>query len=372
MRFSVSRPALLSALGHAKEVARRVAGSPIYESVQLRATSSGLEIIGSDTVSSLAASLPVTLTKPGVGCVLADLFYNVVRAFPGAAVDVEQLADNGHLVLTAGRVTFRIVAQLGEHIVVPKGVTPLQPVDGTAVATVLRGVTHAMDSKEDSGRARLAFEEERDEMRAIATDGHRLAHFAAMRTGEPARALRELVIPRRAAQLAARLLEENVAAEIGGVPGEYLDVRSGPPELRIALRVRLCAESYLPWRKVIPTQACDRTVTTARQGLIDATKRMLIAAPDKHAGQMTIGSQGTLVLSAVGSELGNAREEVAASVTGEQGRAIGINLGYLREQLDALSCPDVLIETRSELDPVVIRDARDGDRRFGIIMPMRI
>ena len=203
------------------------------------------------------------------------------------------------------------------------------------------------------------------ELRAVATDGHRLA-YASMPLGENVSLPRqELILPRKTVLELNRLLADNE---------ELLHIEMTSNQIRfqfgsISLISKLIDGKFPDYERVIPA-SLKNTVTLKRTTLLQSMVRAAILTNEKFRGVRLILTPGSLRIMAANAEHEEAQEEIEVDYQGDA-IDVGFNVGYLL---------DVLNNTASEMVEWGFNDASSsalllipGNERFKyVVMPMRI
>src|ERR1700747_1514500 len=183
MKVTVERAALLKSLGHVHRVVERRNTIPILANVLIKAEKSKLTFKATDLDVEVTESIPAEVGPPGSTTVPAHMFYEIVRKLPeGAQIVVEASGDRAVRAIRAGRSRFTLQTlpesdfpdlAAGEmsHSFTLAAADMKRLIDRTqfAISTVetryyLNGIyLHS------AGTAKAAT------LRAVATDGHRLA-----------------------------------------------------------------------------------------------------------------------------------------------------------------------------------------------------
>lgn len=203
------------------------------------------------------------------------------------------------------------------------------------------------------------------ELRAVATDGHRLA-YASMSLGENVSLPRqELILPRKTVLELNRLLAESEDPVQIEMVSNQIRFRFGS----ITLVSKLIDGKFPDYERVIPS-SLKNLVTLNRAALLQSMVRAAILTNEKFRGVRLILTPGSLKIMAANAEHEEAQEEIEVDYSGDA-IDVGFNVGYLL---------DVLNNASSELVEWGFNDANSsalltlpGNDRFKyVVMPMRI
>src|ERR1700741_2663463 len=183
MKVTVERSALLKCLGHVHRVVERRNTIPILANVLVRAENAKLAIKATDLDLEVIETIPAEAAGPGATTVPAHMIYDIVRKLPeGAQVVLDASGDRGTLTIRAGRAQFSLQT-------LPESDFP----DLAAGDMTHRFALAAKDLKRLIDKTQFAISTEETRyylngiylhnagsgksatLRAVATDGHRLA-----------------------------------------------------------------------------------------------------------------------------------------------------------------------------------------------------
>lgn len=212
---------------------------------------------------------------------------------------------------------------------------------------------------------------EASEMRAVATDGHRLA-YASMPLEDTAGALveegatrQELILPRKTVIELSRLLADSDEPVSIDIMATQIRFQFG----QINLVSKLIDGKFPDYQRVIP--ATQRNVVAVnRMALLQSMIRAAILTNEKFRGVRLILSEGSLKIMAANAEQEEAQEEIEVDYNGEP-LDVGFNVSYLL---------DVLNNSSDETIEWGFNDANSsalltipGNESFKyVVMPMRI
>ncbi|MGJ8686730.1 MAG: DNA polymerase III subunit beta, partial [Spongiibacteraceae bacterium] len=210
----------------------------------------------------------------------------------------------------------------------------------------------------------MLFEVSQDLLRAVATDGHRLA----MATFEGAVAVEQdaqVIVPRKGVVELARLLihEDEPASLIVGTN-----------HIRVATRgftftSKLIDGKFPDYERVLP-RGTTKTVIGSREELKQAFARAAILSNEKYRGIRMLLANGALTITANNPEQEEAEETVAVDYEGP-GLEIGFNVSYILDVLGVVSGEEVKFLLSDANSSALIEDAVEGDCQY-VVMPMRL
>ncbi len=164
------------------------------------------------------------------------------------------------------------------------------------------------------------------ELRAVATDGHRLAYASVELDTELPR--QEMILPRKTVLELNRLLVDS---------DDALNITLAPNQVRFAfgsvvLVSKLIDGKFPDYERVIPPTLKNH-MTVGRQTLMQAMQRAAILTNEKFRGVRVVLGEMSLKLIAANAEQEEAQEEIEVQYTGDA-IDVGFNVGYLLDVLN--------------------------------------
>jgi DNA polymerase III subunit beta len=380
MKLTIERVALLKALGHVQSVVERRNTIPILSNVLLRADGTGpgatLALSATDMDLEIIEQVPARIERTGRTTAPAHTLYDIVRKLPeGAQIELEASGERGAMVLRCGRSTFTLAC--------------LPPEDYPVMASGELGHHFTMAAAElktlvDRTRFAISTEETRyylngiylhttknDEVpviRAVATDGHRLARVE-MVLPEGAAGMPGIIVPRKTVLELRKLVEESED-----------DIQLALSETKIrfdigkaTLTSKLIDGTFPDYDRVIPT-GNDKVLEVKCKEFAEAVDRVATISTEKsRAVKLAIApgaNGGSLAVSATSPENGTAIEELEVRYLSEP-LEIGFNSRYLLDiaaQIEGEGAQFVMFDSAS---PTIVRDRADSSALY-VLMPMRV
>ncbi|MCB1634438.1 MAG: DNA polymerase III subunit beta [Xanthomonadales bacterium] len=364
MHFGAQREVLLRPLQQVIGVVEKRQTLPVLANVLLQLQGSRLTLTTSDLEVELASSAEVDVQQEGELTIPARKLFDLVRALPdGAGVDIAQQAER--VVMRAGRSRYTLATlpaaefpqsetgDVVDRFVVPQSALK-QLIEATGFAMAVQDVRFYLNG--------LLLERRGEGLRAVATDGHRLA-LADWDAGSDAG--RQVILPRKGVLELQRLLD----ADEGDV--ELVFTRN---HLRVAigdsvLVSKLIDGRFPDYEAVIPV-AADVPVAVEREELKAALLRAAILSNEKYRGIRVELAEDLLRISAHNPEQEEAVEEIGAQCAA-QSWSIGFNVNYVLDALNALGTDQVVLRLRDGNSSVLLESPETRARRH-VVMPLRL
>jgi len=203
-----------------------------------------------------------------------------------------------------------------------------------------------------------------DQMRAAATDGHRLARVTIARP-DGAEGMPDVIVPRKAVAELYRLLEE-----LEGT----VEVSLSPTKIRFGLgsailTSKLIDGTFPDYNRVIPT-ANDKLLKLDPKSFSAGVDRVSTIASEKTRAVKMSVDRDKVTLSVTSPENGVATEELAADY-GYDGLEIGFNARYLLDILGEIEGDTVEVHLADAAAPTLLRE-NDKSNALYVLMPMRV
>jgi DNA polymerase III subunit beta len=369
MRVTVERAALLKALGHVQSVVERRNTIPILSNVLLDAKDGALTLTATDLDLAIVEAAPAQTSIAGATTVAAHTLFDIARKLPEGA-QVELATGDGRLALAAGRSRFQLQTLPREDFpAIAEGDLPFgfslpvatlrQMVDKTKFAISTEETRYYLN-----GIFMHVTEEAKPALRAVATDGHRLARVAIDRP-DGAVGMPDVIIPRKAVTELRKLLDE---AE-GDVRVQLSATRIRFSLANAVLSSRLIDGTFPDYSRVIPT-ANDKIMKIDTGALSEGVDRVSTIATDKTRAVKLSLTEDRLTLAVTSPENGTASEELASSYTSTP-IDIGFNSRYLLDILAQIETGEVEIHLADGASPTLIREGKDSPALY-VLMPMRV
>ena len=372
MRLTIEKPSLAKALAHVASVVERRNTIPILSNVLLAVGTNELRLTATDLDMELVETVPCRSNGEGSITVPAHMFYDIVRKLPeGSDIELERDAEQERLVVTSGPAQFSLqtlpaddfpslsVDDLGHAFTVPAGdLKRLIEKSRFAISTdetryYLNGIyLHAAES---DGKPTL---------RAVATDGHRLAQvelpLPAGATGMPG-----VIVPRKTVLELSKLVEDADGEVRVELSPSKIRVSAG----RVVLTSKLIDGTFPDYERVIP-QGNDKRLEVDNAAFAQAVDRVSTLSSDKGRAVKLALADGKLTLSVNNPESGSATEELVVDY-GFDALEIGFNARYLLDisgQIESGTAEFLLADSGS---PTMVRDGKDPSALY-VLMPMRV
>lgn len=372
MKLLIERAVLLKALGPIQSVVERRGTIPILANVKLDATKQGLSLTATDMDIAIVGQVKAEVEDTGATTVPAHMFYEIIRKLPdGSNVQITKQDDAQKLVITSGQSRFSLsTLAVDDFPVMAEGDLDHKFVVSSAECKALVEKTRFAISTEESRYYlngiyfHAADNKGARVLRAVATDGHRLAR---MEVGLPegAENMPGVIVPRKTINELFKLVEE---------AGDKIEISLSDTKIRfvcgnVVLVSKLIDGSFPDYERVIPS-ANDKLMEMDGKAFAQAVDRVSVVSSEKSRGIKLVMEPNKLTLSASASEQGTATEELAVAF-GADHIEIGFNARYLLDMMERIEGETVQFIFADQASPTLVRDPADVGALY-VIMPMRV
>jgi DNA polymerase-3 subunit beta len=365
MKFSAARETLLKPLQTVVGVVERRQTMPILSNVLLSTQGSKLSITATDLEVEMVAEAEVKGESAGDITVPGRKLHDIFRALP-EGTSVEFSLNGDRLTIKAGRSRFTLstlraadfptIDEIGAKQTLRLNKTDLRRlVEKTHFSMAQQDVRYYLNG--------LLLETDKKRLRAVATDGHRLALSEVDLLGAATRD-EQLIVPRKGVLELSRLLDGE---------GE-VEVALGANHIRVQLDgVRLTSKlidgRFPEYSRVVPAQP-KNTIKADRSLFRKALQRTAILSNEKYRGVRLELSTNSVVLQANNPEQEEAVETLEVEYGGDS-MEIGFNVNYLLDALAAVDSEQVEFGVTDGNSSCLIREPGSERTKF-VVMPMRL
>ena len=368
MRFTITREKLQEGLAAVTASVPTKTTLPVLANILVETADRGIRLSGTDLDIAVSTEITADVETAGAITVPAKKLSEIARELPPAPV---RFAGSGEqrVTLECGRAHFRLLG-------LPRDEFPSFPnikfndswrVRSGELQKLITHTAFAVSTEESRPILNgVLWELRAEEMRMVATNGHRLAKMqvSIKTSGAPSS---DLIVPPKALEQIRRLFPADEELEIAR--GEnHLGFRSP----FTAVYTRLIEGPYPNYEQVIPKDN-DKVAVADKAALTSALKRMSVIASDQtHRIRMSFNA-GMLKFSVQTPDLGDAQDELPVRYTGDP-LDIGFNASYLLEILRYIPTDEVKLTFRAPERAATLEPEgwNDPASYLCLVMPLRL
>ena len=366
MKFTISREVLLQPLSQVIGVVERRQTLPVLANFMLAAREGRLTVTGTDMEVELISSVAADVVQEGEITVPARKLVDIVKALPDGA-NIKVSVSDEKATLIAGRSRFTLATLPASEFPATDQVETLENIavaevslkkmmDKTSFAMANQDVRYYLNG--------LLFDFAGQQLRAIATDGHRLA-ICDLESSIDITSDRQLIVPRKGVMELSRMLsgdEDEVTLAIGR---NHVRLVKGDT----TFTSKLIDGRFPDYKAVVPVGA-DKQMLVDKATFIHALQRAAILSNEKYRGVKLEAAGSTIKIVAHNPQHEEAVEEVEAELNFDR-LAVGFNVTYLLDALMAIDTDQVSLELKDANSSCLV-SAPDSDINRHVVMPLKL
>ncbi len=366
MKFTIARSHLIKPLQQVSGTLGGRANLPILSHLLLQIEDGQLSITATDLEVELIGRLTLEGDcEAGSITVPARKFLDICRGLPDDALLTVQL-EGERISIRSGRSRFTLAT-------LPASDFPnIEDWQSDINITITQAELRALIEKTQFSMANqdvryylngMLFEIDGLTLRAVATDGHRMA--VAQTTITQALASKQIIVPRKGILELAKLLD---------APEQPVELQIGSANLRAEVNnfiftSKLVDGRFPDYRRVLP-QNTNKTLITGCDELRQAFSRAAILSNEKFRGVRVNLAQDSMRITANNPEQEEAEELLDVDFSGDE-IEIGFNVSYVIDVLNTLRCNQVRI-SMSDANASALIENCDDDSAMYVVMPIRL
>ena len=371
MRVTVERSHLLKSLGHVHRVVEKRNTIPILSNVLLRAEGARLLLKATDLDLEITETVPADIAQASATTVPAQILFDIVRKLPDGAEVALDTGDGAQLALRSGRSKFTLQ-------VLPESDFPDLATGEFATRFTL--TAGALKKLIERTQFAISTEETRyylngiylhvitaagkPMLRAVATDGHRLAQ-AQIDAPAGSESMAGVIVPRKTVGEVQKLMEDPEAEVTVELSETKVRFTIGP----VVLTSKLIDGTFPDYGRVIP-QGNDKILKVDRSEFAGAVDRVSTISSERGRAVKLALADGRMVLSVNNPDSGSAVEELGVDYPADA-IEIGFNSRYLLDVASQLETGTAEFRFADPGSPTLIQDVGEAHALY-VLMPMRV
>ncbi|WP_374296866.1 DNA polymerase III subunit beta [Acinetobacter sp.] len=381
LHLKIAKETLLNVLTHVMGAVERRHTMNILSNIKIQVNESELTITGSDLEVELVASTALeagACIQAGESTVPARKLMDICKSLPNSALLDLQVTDDQRCVLVSGQSRFVLGTLPAEDYPLLNN----ESTQGTEVQVSQVALKHLFEKTAFAMAVQdvrfyltgTLLEIEQNQLRAVTTDGHRLALSEATATSNT-NEVQQAIVPRKAVGELQRLLTVEDLPLTILIGRELLNVTIEQPskdnELAIVVRftTKLIDGKFPDYRRVIP-KGGDKIATLAHDAFKQTLQRVAILSNEKLRGVFLTFNADVLQLKANNPEQDEAVEDFAMQYQGDT-LEMSFNAQYLLDVVNVLDGDDVQMQMSESNQSVLIQDPNQPAQTY-VVMPMRV
>ena len=367
MNFTIEREKLLRPLQQVAGVVERRQTLPVLSNVLLVVDGDTLSLTGTDLEVELVAHIPLDnqydhaeITVP------AKKLLDICKSLPDEST-IQFVTDEQKLMVKSGRSRFSLAT-------LPSNEFPnLEETDGNVTFSINQGYLKSVIDRTGLAMAQqdvrfylngMLFEVSTNLLKAVSTDGHRLALCNAEIQVEVESRI-QAIVPRKGVLELAKLFADVDSDVSVALSPNHIRVES--TDLRFTSK--LIDGKFPDYERVLPKNS-DKTVLSDKNEMKQCFSRVSILSNEKYRGVRLRLVSGSLTTVANNPEQEEAEETINVDYEGNE-LEIGFNVNYLLDVMNVIRSETVKIQLADSNSSALVTDATDDSAMY-VVMPMRL
>jgi DNA polymerase-3 subunit beta len=366
MKFTIKRETILPLLQITNAVVERRHTLPILSNLLISLDKNTINVTGTDMEVEIIASHEANSGETSEFTVPGRKLLDICRALPEAA-QLDFSIEKDHLVLKTGKSRFTLAMLAAKDFPQTEIASPLVDfeIEQGVFKSLMEDTMFAMAQQDVRYYLNgLLLELNGKTLRAVATDGHRLAMKEidqSVDISEPV----QIIIPRKGVIELVRLLEHSEDKARIQITRNHIRANLNG----IQFTSKLIDGKFPDYERVLPKET-STPLKADKNALKQSLTRASILSNEKYKGVRIILKNNSLQALAHNPEQEEAEEELEVDYQGPE-MEIGFNVTYLLDAINAVRTDSVLIATNdSESSCLILPDKETGCRY--VVMPMRL
>ena len=366
MKFQIDKETLLNPLQQIIGAVEKRQTMPALSNVLLRASENSLTLTATDLEIELVSQIAMVIDEIGEITVPARKLLDICKSLPNEANINFTVKDNKALV-QSGRSRFSLATLPANDFPALDAINSVYEfeitqttlrdiIDKTAFSMAQQDVRYYLNG--------LMLEVSSNNLRAVATDGHRLA-YCEKETSADISDIKQVILPRKGVLELVRLLSDSDETAKITLGSNHLQVEFN--ELR--LTSKLIDGRFPDYNRVMPAD-CGNIIKADRDQLRQALIRASILSNEKYRGIRLILEKNLIKLQAQNPDQEEADVELEVDYDGDE-IEIGFNVNYMLDVLNVCNSDMVQAALRDSNSSFLITYPDQEDCKY-VIMPMRL
>jgi DNA polymerase-3 subunit beta len=366
MKLTAAREDLLAPLQSVIGVVERRQTMPVLANVLLSARDNRLSITGTDLEVELVATRMVGVQQAGDITIPGRKLLDIFKSLP-EKTSVTLSTEGERVSIRGGRSRFTLSSLPATDFPV------IEEINAQQTLTLEQGEFRRLIDKTHFSMAQqdvryylngLLLETDGKSLRAVATDGHRLAiaEMELKNTGKGGQ--HQVIVPRKGVLELQRILGTDSTIELA-IGTNHVRAQIGD----IRFTSKLIDGRFPEYGRVIPATP-PKKVEADREALRAALQRTAILSNEKYRGIRLTARPDLLVVQAHNPEQEEAEDQVEVDYKGDEVE-IGFNVNYLLDALAAIETEKVEIGLTDANSSCLIHAPGVTHTRY-VVMPMRL
>lgn len=372
MKIVIERNVLLKSLNHFQGIVeKKNAAIPILSNVKFEA-SDVLKITGTSVDLELVEAIPSKISSKGAITIPSGVLFDIVRKLPdGSEVSIETSSDDSKVTIKSDKSKFNLsVLSAVDFPAMSSGEMPTgfkMPAD--VFARMIDKTKFAISTEEtrfylNGIYFHIAEKDGKKVLRAVATDGHRLALVDTDMPKDAAN-MPSVIVPRRVIMELRKMLDDasEVLVEVSETKARFTFGEA-------VMTSKLIDGKFPDYERVIP-QGNDKILDVDCKEFATAVDRVSSVSSEKSRAVKLEAEKNNLSIIASAPDAGSGQEDMEVDYKSAEKIEIGFNSRYLLDVAGQITGKIIRFVMSDGASPTLISDLEDAEVIY-VLMPMRI
>ena len=367
MIININRQSLVEPLKNIVGVSEQNQTMPILGHVLVEIKDGVCFLTATDLEVQVSFSYDVEVSENIRITVPARKFTDILRSLEAENVTLEVTPKD--IVIKSGKSKFRVSALNPDDFpIITDDISDCMKIETEALLKLVNSTSFSMGYQDARHFLNgLFIEFSKNNIAAVATDGHRLAY--SLRTCDLSSSEKTCIVPRKCINELKRIL-----SSFTGINEILTEVSVSSKNIQFCMNgytllSKLVEGNYPDYNKVFP-KSLPNNLKLDRLLLKSALQRLSILSSEQFKGVKFKLTNGLLNLSTINSQQESGDEIIECDYDGEE-LEIGFNLSYLLETLDVIDTQNIVIHLGGSDSGCLVTADGDETSKY-IIMPMRV
>lgn len=365
--ITIEKSTLLRSVSKLQSIVEKRNTIPILSNIKLDAGDSSLTLTVTDMDIVASEEIEAEVSAQGSLTVPALTLYDIIRKLSESSkVNLEADSASSQLIVTSGSSNFKLsylasddFPVMSEGDLTHKFTLPadifLRLVDKTKFAMSNEETRYYLNG--------VYFHLSENKIKAVATDGHRLASFEIDKP-QGADDMPGIIIPRKTVNEISKLLENQEEVTIS-LSDSKIKFNAG----KVELLSKVVDGTFPDYQRVIPENN-TKVLKISSDDFREAVDRVSTISVDKTKAVKIELNKNKVTLKAQGIEGSSAKEDIVAEYD-DDSLEIGFNSRYVLEMMNQIEADNFTMVFDNPNSPALVTDPKDPAALY-IIMPMRV
>ena len=371
MEIKVNRDSLFKSISKVQSIIEKRSNMPILSMILITADEKAVNISATDLEISMQQEIEANVIESGSITISGRKIFEILKESKSQEISIKE-KENNWIFISDDKTQYNLACMPSEEypvFVEPEDVS-LVEMECAVLAEMINKTVYAVTLEEAGYKLSGVYtekitENEKEMLRMVSTDGHRLSLVDKSIENLSSMNLEKgVMIPKKGLMELNKLASEGEKISLG-----FKDNNCVAKNENSLIVIRLLESKFPDYREVISIEL-KNSVPIKRNDLLDGMKKMMILSSENSRGvQITLDSNNMELVS-INPDLGDVKDNLAIEYSDEK-IELGFNSKYFVDALQAMESDTVKLGFSDNSSPCMI-EGEDDEGFLGLIMPMRI